>query len=165
MKNTALFAIALLTSLNTYTYAQGNLEGTIVGQVRNADGTPAGGIRVGAAEVGEMLEPASFIAVSRTDPDGRFRLQGVLPGAYWIVAGAVDSPSYYPGTIERLSARPVRVVAGSVTERIDFTVVSPLNGMTNVLSTRSTDRGGRPMIEGRFVLEDGGELPYPIFAG
>jgi hypothetical protein len=86
--------------------------GMITGQIMSIDGKPIGGVRVGAEDIAETSEQASVISLGRTDLDGRFRLEGLPPGKYLIFSGAVASPTYYPGTDARPSAKPVTVVAG-----------------------------------------------------
>src|SRR5262245_10396447 len=72
--------------------------GTIAGEIHQPDGAPAVGVRVGAA-----LFPAQGITVltrvAETDAAGHYLLEDLAPGQYYVVAGPLSSPSYYPGTI------------------------------------------------------------------
>jgi hypothetical protein len=58
--------------------------GTVRGQIRSADGTPAAGVRVAAMAMEEngIVDPAAatLASLSQTDCEGRFRLQNVPPG-------------------------------------------------------------------------------------
>jgi hypothetical protein len=102
--------------------------GVISGQVR-ADGSPVVGTRVAAIPVDEAealtSEESILASLAQTDKQGRFRLENVPPGRYFIMAGYLDAPGYFPGVTRRQQARVVVVTAGSTTERIDFSLPVP----------------------------------------
>src|ERR1051325_6112161 len=85
--------------------AQGTIpradSGVVTGVVRLPDGSPAPGVRVAAMvppEVGFSPGNASELAaIGKTDESGHYRLEDVPAGRYFIVAGRVDAPTYYPG--------------------------------------------------------------------
>ena len=157
-----LLIVILLAPLTSFAQAP---TGTIAGQIRGPDGKTIQGIRIGAATVDEDAASASLASVARSDEDGRFRLEGIPPGQYWIVAGALASPTYYPGTDQKASAKTIMVAARTVVDGIDFSLVTPLSGMSNfVVDGNITDPRRGPMIKGRFVLEDGDPLPLPAIA-
>ena len=63
---------------------------------------------------------STLAALTQTDESGRYRLQDVPPGRYYIVAGRVDFPTYFPGGTNIADARSITVVAGGVVGDIDF---------------------------------------------
>src|SRR5688572_27464981 len=77
-------------------------NGTITGQVLARDGQPAVGVRVSAMAVPDPGMPATggtaLVSLGMTDSAGRYRLESIPPGRYYVVAGFVDGPTYYPGT-------------------------------------------------------------------
>jgi Carboxypeptidase regulatory-like domain len=64
-------------------------EGVVTGQILNSEGNPVVGSRVMAMEVG-------CASLAETDKDGRYRLDRLPPGRYYILTGLVDAPTYYP---------------------------------------------------------------------
>jgi hypothetical protein len=71
-------------------------EGAVIeGQVTTADGDPAVGAEVRLADSPSLLAPGpapriSFIASTRTDGDGRYRLAGVTKGHHRVAADLAD---------------------------------------------------------------------------
>src|SRR5688572_7979166 len=97
--------------------------GTVTGLVRYADGRPAAGVRVAAMVVPETgSEPSALAVISQTDSSGRYRLEAVPPGRYYIVAGRIDAPSFYPAGTNMSAARAITVTAGAAIDGIDVTV-------------------------------------------
>jgi len=76
--------------------------GTVSGTLRGTDGKPAAGLRVAAMarpDVGNTAGTAtSLVSITQTDDNGRYRLEDIPPGQYYIVAERVTLPTYYPGT-------------------------------------------------------------------
>jgi hypothetical protein len=60
--------------------------------------------------------------ITETDGAGRFRLENVPPGRYYIMAGFVDYPTYYPGVIAAANATVVEIAAGKVVENLNFSL-------------------------------------------
>jgi hypothetical protein len=100
--------------------------GTISGRIVSADGSPVVQKRVVAQAVLERADialGASMLAgLSQTDNDGRFRLENIPPGRYYIVLDPLDMPSYYPGVTKPERATVVTVVDASAIEGMDFKV-------------------------------------------
>jgi len=122
--------------------------GVITGQIRAMDGLPAAKVEVAAVEIEQYgnLNPATAILVSlgQTDAEGRYRLERVPPGRYFITAGLADSPSYFPGVKTRQEARSIAVTPNLVVSGIDFTLATSvgvhLRGrVLNLPTTFSTD--------------------------
>jgi hypothetical protein len=103
-------------------------NGVITGRLLN-DGKPAAGIRVTAMAVPEAgVRPSditSFAGVVQTDSNGRYRLENIPPGRYFITAGFLDAPTYYPGVTSVAEARGVDVKTGATVADIDFTPAGP----------------------------------------
>jgi hypothetical protein len=101
-------------------------SGTITGIVKTASGEPASGIRVTAMARPESLvdaaSAASFAGLAETDDDGRYRLENIPPGQYYVAAGRVDLPTYFPGTLEMLKGSPVSITSKAVVSNINFTM-------------------------------------------
>jgi Carboxypeptidase regulatory-like domain len=133
-------------------------SGAIAGEIRLPDGTPAAGVRVSAMAVPAAGAAANGITVldriTETDPSGRYRLESVPPGEYYILAGAIDAPTYYPGASDLSRARTITVTSGSNSEGMDFRiprmpVQSPGPGTPIV----------RGYISGRVVTDNGRRFP------
>ena len=100
-------------------------NGTITGRLLSAAGTPAVGVRVTAKPVVDAAAPATpdvLVSISQTDLEGRFRLENIPPGRYYITAGLVGVPTYYPGTMAIGTATALNVTAGSTASVPDFAV-------------------------------------------
>jgi len=102
--------------------------GIVSGTLRLPDGKPAVGVRVAA-----MVPPAPGIspgnaselaALGKTDGAGHYRLEDVPAGRYYIVAGRVDAPTYYPGVPGIAGATALSVTAGSALTEIDFVIAA-----------------------------------------
>lgn len=102
-------------------------SGTVSGVVRTSAGTPAAGVRVSAMvppdRATDVAAAASFSALAQTDEEGRYRLEGIPFGRYYIVAGRVDMPTFYPGTADIQQARVFSVTPGGAVSGIDFAMM------------------------------------------
>src|SRR5262245_1897638 len=94
-----------------------NQTGTVSGVLRAADGKPAAGVRVSAMarpdNPQDALGASSMAGISETDEAGRFQLENIPPGRYYIVAGRLDLPTYFPGTLDMAAATIVRITPGA----------------------------------------------------
>ena len=166
----------MITILLTMLLAQGipalpGESGTVSGVLHTAAGDPAAGVRVSAMvppeSVAEAASAASFVALAQTDEQGRYSLQGIPAGRYYIVAGRVDLPTYYPGTIDLTKARIFAIPPGGTVSGIDFVMMD-----NSVRTASSFDTIGvrlpaaAPiMIPIRVVVEDGAKLPVYASGG
>jgi hypothetical protein len=103
-------------------------SGVVIGTLRDPTGKPAAGVRVAAVSPPELPNDqgaAAMIRIGETDAEGRFRLDDLPQGRYYISAGRVDQPTYYPGAKEMGSATIVSVVPGTMISGIDFTSSLP----------------------------------------
>ena len=136
-----------------------NQNGTVAGVLRDASGAPAVGVRVSAMarpdEVKDLLAASSFGALAETDSAGRFRLENVPPGRYYIVAGRVDAPTYYPGTVQASEGKIVQITPGLAVEGINFVLNNGSVGRAN------PDLGGTIawVIPIQTRIEGGGKIP------
>jgi protocatechuate 3,4-dioxygenase beta subunit len=111
--------------------------GTIAGRVLSVDNTPAANVRVSAMEATEA-NPAggttALVGFSQTDSSGRYRIDNLPPGRYYILAGPLEFPSYYPGAADRAAATAVSVTAGAALDTLNFSLSSAnQNGMIQVV--------------------------------
>jgi hypothetical protein len=79
---------------------------------------------VPAAEA-EKTGGTALLGISLTDEEGRYRLENIPPGRYYIFAGLIDLPSYYPNATSIAAATPVDVDAGVTLSGIDFRMARP----------------------------------------
>lgn len=177
--------IALLLAIGMLA-AQGipvlpNQGGTVTGVLRTATGTPATGVRVSALskpeEVTDLAQASSLAGIAETDASGRFRLENIPPGRYYVIAGNIDLPTYYPGVVAAKDATAIQVTPGATVPGIDFvlsnvSVGRALNG--GIFTGGVITVGGivtftsAPILNPSFVVPlqtrmDGGG-PIPFFA-
>jgi hypothetical protein len=107
---------------------QRNLMGSIAtdasvsGVVRASDGRPASKVSVTALRADTITTIRAMLSLTETDSDGRYRLENVPPGSFYITAGRLDVPTYYPGTLQIKEAQIVSVPSGGTLTAIDFVV-------------------------------------------
>src|SRR5215510_8835388 len=105
--------------------------GIVTGRLLNADGSPAVKIRVSAMALPDSRngnDAPALITLTETDNTGGYRLADVPVGRYYIVAGFVDSPTYYPRGTGPAGATAVAVTARTTTANIDFQLERPSSG-------------------------------------
>jgi hypothetical protein len=152
-----LFAAGALPAQDAPTLI--NQNGTIVGVLRDSSGSLAAGVRVSAMvrpdEVKDLLAASAYGALAETDNLGRFRLENVPPGRYYIVAGRVDAPTYYPGTVQQSEGKVVQITPGITVEGINFVLNNGSIGRAN------PDLGGTVnwIIPVQVRIEGGGKIP------
>lgn len=136
--------------------------GTISGQVRSATGQILEGIRVAAMvapEPGVSVSSAStLVSVVMSDGSGRYKLENVPPGRYYITAGMVDMPAYYPGVRAMDKASIVTVEAGAALTNIDFAGAS-LGVRVSGRVQRSTGTAGVPIRIAIQSTQPSGQIP------
>jgi TonB family protein len=144
----ALFAPAIAAQTTT---------GTVSGEIRTREGRPAAGVRVSAMAIPEAGVPVSGIAlmsIGVTDDQGRYRLDNVLPGHYYITAGFVDLPTYYPGVSAVSGATAVQVLSETPVTGINFAVANAVGVTVSGRVRRSTASAG---VAGQSVALIGGQ--------
>jgi len=130
----ALLALVLFTRVTLQSE-----NGVVAGRLLSADGTALAGARVAAvpAEAGRGETTDVLAAISQTDASGAYRLENLSPGRYYIRAGLVDFPTYYPGATTLSEARVITVAQGSVQSGVDFVLL----------------RGAGARLSGRVILD------------
>lgn len=135
--------------------------GTIAGVIRQPDGSPAVGIQVAISAVPPKGAETNGITVlnrfAQTDASGRYRLENVAAGEYYIVAGGFQSLTYYPGTLTLASARSITVSPGEAIAEVNFAVPRFQTTTPRVPLPPAT----KGTVSGKVVTE-GGRLP-PLF--
>jgi len=127
-----MFAILIITVLLQGIPIGPQAAGAVSGVLRNLEGKPAAGVRVSAMTRQEPLQEKTAVAlasIAETDQDGRYTIEGIPPGQYHIVAGSIDRPTYYPGTLDIAAARVVQITAGARITGFDFAVVDTTRRM------------------------------------
>src|SRR5712671_1330737 len=117
-------ALTLLSALLAQGVSQ--TDGTIAGRLVQRDGSPAANTRVMALVVADPSTQvgSAMMSIAQTDASGFYRLEKVPPGRYYVTAGFVNGPSYFPGVADRSLAQVVTVAAGASLQGIDFVQVA-----------------------------------------
>ena len=143
----------VLMMTQTPSVALQSQTGTASGVVRTATGEPAAGVRVAAVALPGPETGAgegALLSLAQTDSAGRYRLDNILPGHYYIQAGLIDAPTYYPGVTTTAGATNVLIVAGAAIDGLNFTMSRGSVGVR--VSGRVPTAPGRPIL----ILMTGG---------
>jgi hypothetical protein len=90
--------LVVLLMVNGWALSQRSENGIVTGQLLNPNGAPAPSVRVMATALPETgVQGGTMVSLTETDSNGRYRLEKYSPGRYYIQAGLVDNPNYYPG--------------------------------------------------------------------
>jgi hypothetical protein len=122
--------------------------GTITGQLRDAKGVPVVELRVFAMPVDPDAGIGTLVSITESDSQGRYRLEDVPPGRYWVAAGLVNSPTYYPGVADRSKGQVLTIAAGQAITNLDFAFAFP---------------SAPPELRGRVEVDDGSALPGRVW--
>jgi hypothetical protein len=118
----AIFLALKFSASVQQTPAQAAQTGIVSGQLLRPNGKPAAGVRI-------AVTPASgtgdLMSLAQTDETGRFRLENIPPGQYFIHSGSLDAPNYYPGVTTIDKATSITVSAGNVLELSGFQIPRP----------------------------------------
>ena len=149
--------------------------GGIEGRVVSTAGRP-----IHLASVVAIGAGGSIVVSSLTDPDGRYQIQGLLPGPYWVyahplppatqtglgpanvvlpttdsgetvVSGGPFKTVFYGGSNRLADSPPVWVAAGAPTEDVDFTVTPLVDLALHSVTTFSFPGNGAPGAHPAFV--------------
>jgi hypothetical protein len=130
--------------------------GRVSGRITTPDGRPAANIRVMAMAVEDV---AVIIGSGQTDSSGNYRIDDLPSGRYYITAGLVDIPSYYPGVAQQSDATVVNVAARASLQRIDFVQVRPTSLKVSGRVVRTNVQPFQPMKGSEVALYLRGNLP------
>jgi hypothetical protein len=137
----------------------------VSGIVRSPDGTPQSGIRVSALvppdSPEDVAKVVSLVSIAETDKDGRYRLESIPPGRYFIAAGRIDSPTYYPGTRDLTAGIVISAAAGETISGIDFALKDESSGRATLDPFANFSAFVPPglTIPVDIVVEGGGKVP------
>jgi hypothetical protein len=112
-----MFRLLLISILFAQIPVKPSEGGTITGILKDADGNPVVGVRIAAVARPDAAVDLDAVAImsslGETDSEGKFRLDTVPPGRYYIAAGRVDLPTYYPGTQLMANGELIQIEPGS----------------------------------------------------
>jgi hypothetical protein len=111
--------------------------GVITGTLKVEGGASAAGIRVGAVATDDPTA-TSFLSVAETDSAGRFRLNNVPAGRYYIVAGRLDKLQFFPTGNSPERATEIVVEAAKIRSEVNFSVVGGSNRPPQAASAGSS---------------------------
>lgn len=116
----------------------GIVPGAVAGKLQTIDGIPAVAVRVAVVAVprGQGLpgqspnyfELANATDRTLTDNEGNFRLQEIVPGRYYLIAGAAPHGTYYPDASHLLDAMVITVEPGTEVPDLNFKLLHRLGG-------------------------------------
>jgi len=115
-------AEAHLALLQTVTAAQLPPIGSISGMLRVSGGAPAAGMRVAAMAIPDVpgSTAISLQGMTEANEDGSYRIENIPAGRYYVVAGPLGFPTYYPGAEQPGNATVITVNAGASLGGFDF---------------------------------------------
>jgi hypothetical protein len=159
---TLAFLFALLTGLSPQGVPTlADQTGTITGVLKDAAGKPVAGVRVGAIAVPEspadVGSASAMVSLAATDESGRYRLESIPPGRYYVAAGRVDFPTYYPGTQALARGTIIAIAPKAVVEGLDFAMVDSSARVADPVP--SGNIGLRFALPLQVKVEGGGKLP------
>src|SRR5687767_8931982 len=124
----AVFYAAIILGLSQIPRVEPVRPGAVTGRLLSTDNAPAAGIRMAAVPVAEDGDNAAapvLLGITKTDSDGRYKLEGIPPGRYYVFAGLIDYPNYYPGATSLEKATVISVEADSIVSGLDFSMLRP----------------------------------------
>ncbi len=96
----------------------------VTGRVLQLDGRPAADVRIAVQAAADSPAEAAaspvLAAITTTDKDGRYSLENVPQGRYYVLAGPLSSPTYYPGVSALDSARLLTIQPTLRVSNLDF---------------------------------------------
>jgi protocatechuate 3,4-dioxygenase beta subunit len=139
-------------------------SGAISGRVVDESGDPVEGIDVRVMQIQfaanrRQLLPVTSVGRRLTDDRGQYRLYGVPPGRYIVMASVVDqsgapttvilppgyAPTYFPGTPKAAEARLVTIGLSASVDDVDFNLARV---QTARISGTVLDSTGKPLRTG-----------------
>jgi hypothetical protein len=145
-----------------------NRPATVSGQILTKSGAPAVDARVVAIVAGgAQAAQVSMMSLARTDNEGRYRLEDVVPGVYYIAAGSLDELTYFPGVMSMSKATAVTVSGGAALKGMDFrlTVPQPVEISGRVVESALTASKATNLLVERLGLVASGARPAARVSG
>jgi hypothetical protein len=137
-------------------------SGTISGVLKDAGGRPAPGVRVGAIaapdSAAEIASASAMVSLAATDENGKYRLENIPPGRYYIAAGRVDFPTYYPGTQALARGTMITITPKAIIEGIDFSMLDS-SARTAGADSPSGNSALSFYVDVEVRVEGGGKIP------
>jgi len=141
--------------------------GTVAGRVLDRRGEPYEAVPVLLVEQvrqkGSVREDFLGAGMDVTDEQGHFRISGVEPGNYYLVARPErrsEAPTFHPGALSLRQATRITLRGGEeltgVDVAIDWDRGTSISGIL-------LDPDGKPMRSGTMSLERGGWVHEPVF--
>ena len=140
-----LLSLVVVLMMQTPQVTLQNQNGTAAGVIRTSTGAPAVGVRVAAVALpgpDTAAGEGALLSLTQTDSAGRYRLDNILPGHYYIQAGLIDAPTYFPGVTTTSGATSILISAGAAVDNLNFTMARGSSGVR--VSGRVPTSAGRP---------------------
>ena len=149
-----ILALILLLQGETFVPA------AVIGHINTVDGVPAVATRVAliAAPKGNADQSLNYFELEApvdrtlTDNEGNYRMQGIPPGRYFVLAGALPNGTYYPEATNVKNAEVVDVAPGDeltidikLAHRLGGKVSGRINANMVQLGVRSATITGPPL--------------------
>ncbi len=110
----------------------------VTGQILAREGTPAQAVRVSAipapppgirgSDGSRSYDNPQPVSTALTNEQGRYRLERIPAGRYYIVAGFLGQATFYPQTTDAEKAEVLTIAADTTTENVDVKMLLPLGG-------------------------------------
>ena len=147
------FLLSLVVLTTTAQLQPQFMPAVLSGRLTTPQGDPLAGMRIIALST--AYPRLDISSQAETESNGRFRLENVPPGEYFIVADPFKSPSYFPGTGNRDNSRRVEVTAGAAIGNLDFAFVRN----SEILRIVRTTSQGAPLFSGVLRDTEGSGIP------
>jgi hypothetical protein len=137
----------------------------LTGQIQTLEGGPAAAVRVSAmpvptgnaipADGPNYFNATPAVSTALSDNQGRYRLANVPPGRYYILAGLINEPTFYPASknTNAEGATIVTVAPGAAMDNLNFKLLWALGRR---VSGRMTLSG--PPIKGQAATLSGSRV-------
>jgi hypothetical protein len=145
----------------------------ISGRVADENGEPVSGVNVYAMrpQFYQGRREMARVASARTDDTGQYRILGLAPGTYtvlariretWMIPGPPKrmlgySPTFFPSTARAADALRVTLAPGEEAQSTDITLVFAPSASISGMATRSD---GTPLAGGRVGLSENYRGPF-----
>lgn len=129
-------------------------EGVITGRVTDFATEPLKGVEIELQRTGGSDFPLKTV----TDENGAYRVFGLEPGRYVVLARRDASPLYFPGTSVADQAQPIDVVSGTEREGIDLRFPPKNPGHAEPDATADDVETGAPPPSARHAEEAQGSI-------